>query len=284
MRRVLFLSALMSLGGCWCFDAKYMEFCRETGKCDGGVDAGPEPFGNVTRIELREVPNSLEAGLCARARVEFINQDSAVTAANRAGSVQLATSPGVHVFATAGCMGQGITSVPFGPNEDGVQFWFNAEYFGPMAITATVGSLAPFQTNFLSTAVLRIVPAPVAVSSSMCRGAFTVEAWSPSTASAVKAAAALAVDVDSPGLSFGPACSMPGTTQVTIPAFAAFATVFARMTSDGGAMLSAYADDTAGLLGAPQTQVYPDCLPNGVACGGLDCCPGLSCMAGFCGM
>ncbi len=280
MRRVLFLCVVMSLGGCWCFDRAYQDFCRDTRRCDGGADP---PFGNVARIELRDMPTTLEAGICWRGRVEFIDQDSVVTAANRAGDVRLAATTGVQFFTSADCMGQPVSSVPFGANEDNVQFWFNTDHFGTMSITATLASLTPFQTSFLSTAMLRIVPAPVAVSTTSCGAAFRVEAWSPATASLVKAAAAVAVDVDSQSLSFGPACSSPSTTQVTIPALAAFATVFARMTSDGGT-LAAYSDTTAGLLGGPQTEVYPDCLPDGVACVSASaCCSGL-CTTGTCGM
>lgn len=282
MNRALALCALMSLGGCECFERAYRDYCADSGACvDGGAG-----FGNVRRIELSDVGGTPLAGQCTPARVDFRNALEEVGPAGQSGEVELGATTGVHLFDSPDCAaGSERTRYAFGAEASSIPFSYNADRFGPMQIGAQLAGLEAPLANFISSAEVRFNSTQFAIDTSSCTSMIGVMAWSPATGGPVQAAAGTSITLTSDELTFGSSCLQEGPANFALAGFQSTIMVRAKMRADAGmGTVTAMGDPTAGLMGSAAAAVYPDCLPAGIACdgGSGSCCSPTSCSSGMC--
>ena len=183
MKRALVLCAVLSFGGCQCFDDAYADYCRTSGKCiDGGPGGGPQGGGggdasgggigggggpgggqggghNATQVRFAGVPGTIRAGGCGQSTLELrdMNGDPAVLAGATLG-VTLGSTPAgaIEFFDSASCTSptsQLTASMPSRP------FWWRAVKFGSLELLVSSPGLMASDTA-TTTAQARLIVSP----------------------------------------------------------------------------------------------------------------------------
>jgi hypothetical protein len=278
MRRVLFLSALMSLGGCWCFDAKYMDFCRNTGRCDGG-----ESDGTPVALALDELPHSL-VGSCLQATLRFQDREGRPAAFSAQQTLMLSSPTEDLIFFDDCSQRTVITELPVAPRTLDISFAVLPNRFGRTVVIAKTSDLPGVSRSFIATGQVKFRKAGYAVP--LDGGCVPLEVIVESSRTpGIELSPALptqAVFSLQPGqFRFGAdmMCTTTSGPLIPIPFINTQATVWvgnsgASAVGDQGVLLVDGSKD-AGVVGPYTANIFAECIPAFSPCSdSADCCSG----------
>lgn len=296
MKRLIAALALLTFGGCSCFDEAYEAFCSDTGKCDGG--RGGDGGAAAVTMAL-DAPSPIAVSRCKPGgRVSFRDAMSIDTPVGGSGCMLRFSAPTGVTIRVPDCGGLSAGSYVVAPGEDHVNFAIEWPHFATWDLTASCGVLGPATTSFTATAQLQFEkPAYRVINGQGVCGAadeLILRAYStdlggvvtsPGTASDVRVSAPDTTLKVGRGTAMCVDVANDGGTVYPLPELGVLR-LYAESTGGPGThvtVTAAAVSAQSGLTGVATTDVYTTCFPVGLGCSGdIDCCQLNYCDAGVC--
>ena len=265
MNRTLAVVALMTFGGCQCFDAAFAAYCE----ADAGRCANRGPVVALTDGDARA---------CLPLTVVFYDHEGVATEVST-GTLNIVSPTGARVSSTEGC---DVEMTRFRIERPVRRFDFSvrADTFGVHSLRTSIERLPEWEGIFTANANLNWLPPMAAeIPPGTCAPAGRLEIRDPVMGAPITSPLSTDIVLTGDGVLFGlsaGSCVLSSGARVSLPPDTAELNLFARTFADAGTDLPVSAvAESFGLIGQPMLQLYSECRGMGAYCTSpTHCCSG----------